>query len=71
MNELFNSQTPMSMLDDATSFLTSCANSRWRPGSHFDKFFDLGDQSSFDSPNDLEHNDEAKMKLIELEEQMK
>ena len=70
IKELFASDTPMTMLEEARPFLDSCANSRWRKSSHFDKFFTTGEASVINDPADLEHNEDAIAKLDELEKSM-
>jgi len=71
VKDLFESETPMDMLDEARAFLDSCANTRWRKSSHFDKFFDTGETSVINDPAELEHNEDAIAKLEELENSIK
>lgn len=70
VKELFESQTPMDMLEQARPFLDSCANSRWRKSTHFDKFFSTGEASVINDPGDLEHDENAIAMLNELEKSM-
>lgn len=70
IKDLFESQTPMDMLEQARPFLDSCANSRWRKSSHFDKFFSTGEASVINDPSELEHDENAIAKLDDLEKSM-
>jgi hypothetical protein len=70
IEELFQSETPMDMLEQARPFLDSCANSRWRKSTHFDKFFSTGEASVINDPAELEHDEDALAKLEELENSM-
>ena len=70
VKELFASEKPMDMLEQAKPFLDNCANSLWRKSNQFDKFFDTGESSVINDAEDLEHNQDAIAKLDELEKTM-